>query len=89
MYEKCFERSSNLTDIEKIARGFTTFAGRKKKRLTGNDFQVDTKIVKPILNSFDSYGFIKEKKEDWNTGFQEMKNHETKSMILSITIGIH
>ena len=45
MYEKCFERSSNLTDTEKIARGFTTFAGRKKKRLTDNDFQVDTKIL--------------------------------------------
>ena len=43
MYEKCFKRSSNLTDTGKIAHGFTTFAGRKKKRLTGNDFQVDTK----------------------------------------------
>ena len=88
MYEKCFERSSNLTDTVKIARGFTTFADRKKK-IHWQRFPSGHKNFEPILNSFDSYGFIKEKKEDWNTGFQEMKNHETKSMILSITIGIH
>lgn len=63
MYEKCFERSSNLTETEKIARGFTTFAGRKKKDslITISKW---TQKFEPILNSFDSYGFIKEKKED-------------------------
>lgn len=63
MYEKCFERSSNLTDTVKIARGFTTFAARKKKT-HWQRFPSGHKNFEPILNSFDSYGFIKEKKED-------------------------
>lgn len=61
MYEKCFKRSSNLTDTGKIAHGFTAFAGRKKKDslVTISKW---TQNLEPILNSFNSYGFIKEKK---------------------------